>query len=85
MARSKASPVLAVDLGGTKIAASLVDDEGVLLARPTEPVDTSSPAPPVRQIVGLPRFGGDASLLGAAHIAWQFVAKDKIRKPKQIL
>jgi len=36
-------PVLAVDLGGTKIAAGVVDSKGVLRSRVEEPVDKSDP------------------------------------------
>jgi glucokinase len=47
------SQVLAVDLGGTKCAAAVVDRKGKIVSRRTVPVDVSSPSGPVRQIVGL--------------------------------
>lgn len=49
----KAKYVLAVDLGGTKVAAAFVTRAGKIVARSTEPVDTSSAAAPVRQIARL--------------------------------
>ena len=42
--------VLAIDLGGTKIAAGLVDQKGIIRDRIEEPVDKSDP---VAQIVHL--------------------------------
>jgi glucokinase len=49
------SYVLAVDLGGTKCAAAVVDRHGSIVSRRTVPVDISSPSAPVRQIVQLAR------------------------------
>lgn len=43
--------VFAADLGGTKLACAVVDSAGKIMARSTEPVDTSSPRAPVAQIV----------------------------------
>lgn len=42
--------VLAVDLGGTKVAAAMVSRRGKIVARITEAVDTSSKSGPIRQI-----------------------------------
>lgn len=47
--------VLAVDLGGTKCSAAVVDREGRIISRRTEAVDVSSPSAPVLQIVELAR------------------------------
>lgn len=47
------SQVLAVDLGGTKCSAAIVDRKGRIIARRTEPVDVSSSSGPLMQIVGL--------------------------------
>jgi len=47
------SQVLAVDLGGTKCSAAVVDRKGKIVSRRTVPVDVSSRSGPVRQIVGL--------------------------------
>lgn len=47
--------VLAVDLGGTKCSAAVVDRKGHIVSRRTEPVDVSSPSAPVRQILQLAR------------------------------
>jgi glucokinase len=49
------SYVLAVDLGGTKCSAAVVDRKGRIVSRRTVPVDVSSPSAPVRQIVQLAR------------------------------
>ncbi|MGB6260681.1 MAG: ROK family protein [Candidatus Sulfotelmatobacter sp.] len=57
--------VLAVDLGGTKLAAALVDCNGRILARKTVNVDRSSTLAPVKQIVELAReLVGGKSLRG---------------------
>ena len=50
-----ANYVLAVDLGGTKVAAALVNRNGKVLARKSVSVDASSTLAPVRQIVELAR------------------------------
>lgn len=47
--------VLAVDLGGTKCSAAVVDRKGHIVSRRTVAVDVSSPSAPVRQIVQLIR------------------------------
>jgi glucokinase len=47
--------VLAVDLGGTKVAAALVDRKGKVLAQKSVSVDASSALAPVKQIVELAR------------------------------
>lgn len=52
---AKVSHVLAVDLGGTKCAAAVVDRKGNIVSCRTVPVDFSSPSAPVSQIVQLAR------------------------------
>jgi glucokinase len=47
------SHLLAVDLGGTKCSAAVVDRKGKIVSRHTVPVDVSSPSGPVSQIVQL--------------------------------
>jgi glucokinase len=47
--------VLAVDLGGTKVAAALVNHQGKVLGRKSSGVDAASAMRPVRQIVELAR------------------------------
>lgn len=47
--------VLAVDLGGTKVAAALVNRQGKVSARKSASVDATSAMAPVRQIVELAR------------------------------
>lgn len=47
------SHVLAVDLGGTKCSAAVVDRRGKIVSRRTVPVDVSSSAAPVLQIIQL--------------------------------
>ncbi len=49
------SYVLAVDLGGTKCSAALVDRKGRIVARRTVPVNVTSSSSPVRQILDLAR------------------------------
>src|SRR5208283_1466495 len=65
--------VLAVDLGGTKVAAALVDRNGQVLAQNSLTVDASSTLAPVKQIVELTRnlaggkvFGGRIEAMGVA-------------------
>jgi glucokinase len=59
MPRTRTSPssasatVFAADLGGTKLAAGLVEADGSIVARVTEPVDRSGPHAPVVQIATL--------------------------------
>jgi glucokinase len=56
--------VLAVDLGGTKLAAALVTPDGEVLASQSVPVDASSALAPVKQIVELAReLVGDGKTL----------------------
>ena len=60
-----ANCVLAVDLGGTKLAAALVDRNGKVLTRKSVNVDRSSALAPVKQIVELAReLVGGKSLRG---------------------
>lgn len=47
--------ILAVDLGGTKCSAAVVDRKGRIVSRRTASVDRRSPSGPVRQIVQLAR------------------------------
>ena len=63
------SQVLAVDLGGTKVAAALVDARGRIRARANEPVDARSGDAVVEQIVRIARElrdQGDFSAVGVA-------------------
>jgi glucokinase len=63
--RMTANCVLAVDLGGTKLAAALVTPEGKVLMRRSVQVDGSSALAPVKQIVELARqLVGGKSLRG---------------------
>jgi len=50
-----ANHVVAVDLGGTKLAVALVDRKGRVLRRQSTSVDASSSLAPVNQIVELTR------------------------------
>jgi len=50
-----AKHVVAVDLGGTKLAAALVDRKGKLVRRTSVPVDPRSALAPVKQIVSMAR------------------------------
>ena len=55
MKRTSAKHVLAVDLGGTKLAAALVNREGQLSLRTSVSVDATSTLAPVKQIAALAR------------------------------
>lgn len=50
--------MLAVDLGGTKVAVAVVTRRGRIESRTIEPVDTSTTMGPVDQIVRLARAAG---------------------------
>jgi glucokinase len=64
------SEVLAVDLGGTKCSAALVDRNGRLISRRTVAVDLSSPNAPVLQIIQLAKeFGVPKRAFRAAGVA----------------
>ena len=58
MKQMAAKHVVAVDLGGTKLAVALVDREGRLLQRRSTNVDVSSSLAPVNQLVELTREVG---------------------------
>jgi len=51
---------LAIDLGGTKCAAAIVDRNGNLIRRRSAPVDLSSPSAPVLQIAALAKDLADS-------------------------
>lgn len=51
----KNNPVLAIDLGGTKVTVAAVDARGKIRSRATEPVDTSSADAPMDQMIRLAR------------------------------
>jgi glucokinase len=51
--RSADTVIFAADLGGTKLAAGLVDAEGVIVARATKPVDRAGPNAPILQMTAL--------------------------------
>lgn len=53
MKRSKKGHALAIDLGGTKCSAAVIDRKGKILARRTVPVDVTSASGPVFQIIEL--------------------------------
>ncbi len=62
--------VFAVDVGGTKIAAAIIDGGGKVVARSAEPIDTSRRLAPVKQIVRLARqLSGGKHKFSAAGIA----------------
>lgn len=61
-----AASVIAVDLGGTKVAAAAVDERGKVRDRLEEKVDASSTEAPVDQIVRLARAIGVTEAVGVA-------------------
>jgi glucokinase len=70
---AKAKTVLAIDLGGTKISAAIVDGEGKFLARKTAPVDKTAKLAPVKQMVTLAEelatYVGKENRFGATGVA----------------
>lgn len=58
--------VVAIDLGGTKVAVASVDARGRVRGRVEEPVDTSSPKAPIEQMVRLARQASDGDAVGVA-------------------
>ena len=67
--RGTVTHALAVDLGGTKCSAAVIDRHGKILARRTVPVDVSSSLGPVQQIVELAKELADARKPAEAFIA----------------
>ncbi len=72
--------VLAVDLGGTKLALAVVDEEGRIRARVTEPVDLSSTKAPIEQIcrlaTALAPAAGTGRRVGTSrrrHVSWKAI------------
>lgn len=57
---------IAIDLGGSKIAAAIVSARGALRGRIEEAVDTSSPDAPIEQIARMCKLLGDAEAVGVA-------------------
>jgi glucokinase len=55
---------LAVDIGGTKLAAGVVDDDGHLLSRHSVATDRADPWPGLRDLVARVRDGTDADVVG---------------------
>lgn len=63
----RAAPVLAVDLGGTKLAVALVDRRGRIRSRAEAPVDASSRLAPIEQIARMAAdIGGGFAAAGVA-------------------
>lgn len=60
------SSVIAIDLGGTKVAAAAVDGRGKLRGRVEEPVNKSSQSTPVDQMVRLVKAIGGGDAVGVA-------------------
>jgi glucokinase len=55
---------LAVDVGGTKLAAGAVDDDGRLLSRRSVPTDREDPWPGLRDLVARVNEGASADIVG---------------------
>jgi glucokinase len=55
---------LAVDIGGTKLAAGVVDDDGRLLSRQSVPTDRADPWPGLRDLVSRVQEGANADVIG---------------------
>jgi glucokinase len=53
LAKALRHHALAIDLGGTKCSAAVIDRRGKILSRRTVPVDVSSPSGPLLQVVQL--------------------------------
>lgn len=63
------SHALAIDLGGTKCSAAVIDRKGKIIARRTVPVDVTSASGPVFQIVELAKDLGNGRRLADAYLA----------------
>jgi len=73
MRRTAANHVIAVDLGGTKLSAALVNGKGKILERTSVSVDRFSPLAPVsqiiksaRELIGRERVKGKPAAVGVA-------------------
>ena len=72
--------VLAVDLGGTKCSAAVVDRKGRSVSKRTVPVDLSSPSGPVRQIVQLARDLAESATPGEHFVAAGIAVPGLVRR-----
>ncbi len=66
---SERRPVLAVDLGGTKVAAALLTPRGEILERSVEPTCQEGPEPGIRQILRMLRALVERSSLDFSQLA----------------
>jgi glucokinase len=76
----KLSQVLAIDLGGTKCSAAVVDSDGKILSRQTVPVDASSSSAPVSQIIQLANDLAGGKKLEAAFVAAAVAVPGLVRR-----
>jgi len=74
------SHALAVDLGGTKCAAAVVDRKGNIVSRRTAPVDVSSSSGPVMQIVELAKDLAGGKKLRDAYFAAAVAVPGLVRR-----
>jgi glucokinase len=74
------SYVLAVDLGGTKCSAAVVDRKGRIVSRRAVPVDVSSTSAPVRQIVQLARDLAEGSEPKGCFVAASIAVPGLVRR-----
>jgi glucokinase len=66
---NKVSHVLAIDLGGTKCSAAVIDKKGKIVARRTVPADVTSASAPVLQMVQLAKDLAKNKNPAAAYVA----------------
>jgi len=66
---SERRPVLAVDLGGTKVAAALITPHGEILERAVEPTCQDGPVPGIRQILRMLRLLAERASLDFSLLA----------------
>jgi glucokinase len=71
---------LAIDLGGTKCSAAVIDRSGRILSRCTVPVDVSAASAPVLQIVQLAKDLADGKKPTDAYVAGAVAVPGLVRK-----
>lgn len=80
MTKRRMAHVLAVDLGGTKCSAAIVDRKGKIITRRTEPVDITSSSAPVLQMIRLARDLAAGRKLNQAYAAAAVAVPGLVRR-----
>lgn len=80
MRKRKTRHALAIDLGGTKCSAAVIDLRGKILACRTVPVDVSSPSAPILQMIQLAKDLAGSKSPTTAYVAAGIAVPGLVRK-----